>query len=167
MNNKLLSNIDLDYFYKKFKIQLNGIYSKDLLKNIKNIKEGNYIINLQDSDKGNGSHWVALTIHNNIAIYYDSFGFSMPNTVMYFIKRYNKKCKIVYSIDQIQNINSVYCGWFVLFFHLYITKIIKSKNYYGYFINKHNSFFVLNNTLLNDKILKELIKNYIEIERIE
>ena len=50
--------------------RFNDIYSRD---NLQKIKDGAYIINLDDcSDIG--THWVALYVQNNDVTYFDSFG---------------------------------------------------------------------------------------------
>lgn len=153
---ELLSNIDLEYLYNKFNIPLNNILNKDIFQTIKP-KKGNYIINLQDSDDGNGSHWVGLILQNKYAIYYDSFGFSMPNDIINFIHRYKQNINIIYSTDHIQHKYSILCGWYVLYFH-YFFNINKRQNY-KQLINIHNSLFNLKNRKLNDKILQKLISN--------
>jgi hypothetical protein len=73
----MLSNIDLDNIATDHDINLVGIFSKDELPS--RPKDGNYIINLEDSDAGNGTHWTAFTIiGNKYACYFDSFGFMPP-----------------------------------------------------------------------------------------
>ena len=156
MITELLSNLDLIDYCKKLKIQLNGIYSKDIFNTIKP-QLGCYIINLQDSNKGNGTHWTCLIIKSKSScIYFDSFGITMPYDLICFVKRLNPKMKIYYSIDQIQHIDSIYCGWFCLFFlwfHMILYK--KEINFNGYLINKHNLIFDKKNLLANDFIIKK------------
>lgn len=162
--NELLSNLDLTDYCKKLNIPLNGIYNKDLFRTIKP-QLGCYIINLQDSDKGNGTHWCCLILKpNNNIIYFDSFGLTLPYDIICFIKRFNSKSKIYYSIDQIQDYDSVYCGWYCLYFLWFHTVLYKKEyNYNGYLINKHNSIFDKKNLLSNDYIIKNLIKNIFNI----
>jgi hypothetical protein len=60
MSNEL-SNFDIINLIKDYKIDycFGGIYSKDLLpKDLKRSKF--YIVNMQDHDEGNGSHWVVF-----------------------------------------------------------------------------------------------------------
>jgi hypothetical protein len=57
----LLSNFDLANLYIKFNLNLNDVLNKDLLNTIEP-KIGNYIINLQNSYDGNGTHWTAFII---------------------------------------------------------------------------------------------------------
>jgi len=66
--NKLttLTNSDLYSIAIKLKIKLNGIYMKDVLPS--DLKEGNYIINLQNHDE-TGSHWTCFIKDKN-----NSFG---------------------------------------------------------------------------------------------
>tara|TARA_R100000951_G_C2596715_1_gene166894 strand:+ start:109 stop:615 length:507 start_codon:yes stop_codon:yes gene_type:complete len=155
----LLSNFDLLNYSKLLNIPLHSVLSKDLFNKV-TPKQGGYIINLQDHDKGNGTHWTALVLLNNHAIYYDSYGIVPPSDIRKFVKRYNKKMPILYSTDQIQTLKSVLCGWFCLFFLYYFLVMHKnSKANARYLQNKHNSIFSINNRHLNDKILQALIKN--------
>lgn len=149
---ELLSNLDIVYYCKLLKIPINDVLSKDLFNDIKP-KEGNYVINLDDS-QNQGTHWTCIILKDNYAVYYDSFGLSMPNDILKFIYRYSKKINLVYSNDQIQHYNSVYCGWFVIYF-LYFFNVNKCKNY-KHLINKHNSIFKLEDRKLNDKIIRQL-----------
>lgn len=153
---ELLTNTDLEHYAKLFKMPLNGVFSKDLFES-KRPKLGNYVINLENSDYG-GSHWTCLILTKNIAIYYDSFGQPMPQEIIRFIKRFNKKSIIIYSIDQIQHIDSVYCGWFCLEFLYWYSIKHKKNNKYKVLLNKHNAQFDLDDRKLNDVILKQIIK---------
>ena len=51
------------------------------------VKDGCYIINMQSSTQGNGTHWVALYVQKSNAFYFDSFGALPPNDIMTFIKQ--------------------------------------------------------------------------------
>ena len=56
---------------KRYEPRFNGVYSRD---NLPKIKDGAYVINL-DQFSDVGTHWVALWVDNsNIVIYFDSFG---------------------------------------------------------------------------------------------
>ena len=68
-----LSNIDLMKLAKHYNINLNGIYMKDELNGLKP-RIGNYIINLQSTNQGNGTHWTAIIFTKKRAYYFDSFG---------------------------------------------------------------------------------------------
>ena len=160
MNSKieLLSNIDLQFYCNKLKIPIKAVTFKDLFKYIKP-EDGAYIINLDDSTtKRYGTHWTCLVLINSYAIYWDSFGLSIPTTIKKFI--FLKKCKkIYYSIDQIQKLDSNLCGYYVLYFLYFITVLQKRCSMYKYLINRHNSIYSVENRYLNDKILQNLIKN--------
>lgn len=160
---ELLSNFDLIEMYKLFNINLNYIGTKRSFQYIKP-KSGNYIINLDD-DKG--SHWTALILtKHNYAVYFDSFGFSMPNYILHFILRFSKTCKIIYSNSQIQNYYSVLCGYFCFYFHFFVTKLHKHNTNYKYILNKFNSIFTKINRKTNDKIIHSIIFNLIKENHI-
>ena len=58
-----LSNFDIIKICKKLKINLIGTFFKDELP--QKVKKGNYIINLQSSTQGDGTHWLALILDDN------------------------------------------------------------------------------------------------------
>ena len=56
-----LSNFDIIILIKDYKIDycFGGIYSKDLLP--RSLRRATfYIVNMQDHDEGNGTHWVVF-----------------------------------------------------------------------------------------------------------
>lgn len=157
-NVELLSNIDLTNFCKKLNIPLNDVISKDLLQNIKP-KIGAYIVNLQNHNIGNGTHWVCFIIFKSKVVYYDSFGLVCPLPVINFVRKYNNKINLIYSIDHIQNIDSVLCGWFVLFFLYFMLIMNKNNRNYAVLVNNHNKLFNAKGSKYNDNILQSLVKN--------
>ena len=110
-----LSNSDLYSICIKLKLKLNGIYMKDEIPS--DLKEGNYIINLQNSYE-NGSHWTCFIKDKNDIFYYDSFGVVMPqNAYDIFIKN----SKNLYYIDKYdQDLNATSCGWYCIAFLFYM-----------------------------------------------
>ena len=65
------------------------IVMKDELKNMKPINT-NYIVNLESSSMGNGTHWMALKIENKDCVYFDSYGMLPPEEIITFCKRITK-----------------------------------------------------------------------------
>ena len=136
----LTTNIELIQIADILEFQVE-VLSKNLLnsENRTGKKEGNYIINLQDSDKGNGTHWVGLVVYPKEAYYYDSFGISPPKEVLEFIdvksndkkhggKYKNGKRELYVSTKQIQNIYGGYCGQYVSDFLNYMNNENQNKN---------------------------------------
>jgi hypothetical protein len=108
MLNNITSNTELLEILKKYNIKINGVFAKDQIK--KPLKDGFYIINLDNSD-GNGTHWTALyKINDAFSIYWDSFGFPPPENIenIFYKYDYNKK--------QIQDIDSTSCGFYCVAF---------------------------------------------------
>ena len=64
-----LTNFEKQKYYQ-IEFRFNGVYSRD---NLQKIKNGGYIINL-DENSDIGTHWVALYVQNNNVTYFDSFG---------------------------------------------------------------------------------------------
>ena len=104
--------------YSENKSRFNGVYSRD---NLSKIKDGAYIINLDDySDIG--THWVALWVNNNNVTYFDSFGVEhIPKEIIKFIENRNIKTNIF----RIQTYDSIMCGYFCIGF---IDFMLKGKS---------------------------------------
>ena len=109
---KPLSNFDLMEWVKKLGIKhLRGIYSRDELP--RKIKKECGIINLDDI-QGPGTHWVCYRNIDSVVEYFDPFGLIMSNEAMKYFNTSGKQ--IVYSIDEIQNRNTVLCGYWCLYY---------------------------------------------------
>ena len=63
-----LTNFEIKKYYQNDP-KCYGVYSRD---NLSKIKDGKYIINL-DEDESIGTHWIALYVNGNNIIYSDSF----------------------------------------------------------------------------------------------
>ena len=74
------------------------------------------IVNLDDST-GQGTHWVVYrNIDNNIFEYFDPFELKNPYEVQLYLQKSGDK--LVYSTDQIQERDSVLCGYWCLYYLL-------------------------------------------------
>lgn len=123
----------------KLKLPLRAIITKDMLKHI-NPEIGGYIVNLQSSDQGSGSHWCALYLDKDkTPIYCDSFGIVEPLDVIDFVKRFTNK-PIIRNKHQIQNINSGHCGQYCIYFLHMMSKCHGSAtDKLKYFLDKFNT----------------------------
>ena len=109
---KPLSNFDLMNWVKRLGIKhFRGIYSRNGLPH--KIRKECGIINLDDI-KGPGTHWVCYRNINNVVEYFDPFGLIMPNEALEYFRTSGKR--IVYSMDEIQNRNTVLCGYWCLYY---------------------------------------------------
>jgi hypothetical protein len=146
------SNFDLEDLAKKYKLPLVGIYSKDELP--ERVKVGSYIINLQDSTDGNGTHWVLAKIFDKKnALYFDSFGQALPLEVLHFLRHYKP---VPYSNRHIQNIDSSRCGLYCIAFDRYMNTV-RRRSMLEQFDDFLNMFTA--DTKKNDKILVDYLKN--------
>ena len=104
-----LTNFEIQKFYQNER-SFNGVFSRD---NLPNIKDGAYILNL-DEYSDIETHWVALYVHNNNVTYFDSFGVeqSISKEVRTFINNKNIKTNIF----RIQAYDSIMCGYFCIRF---------------------------------------------------
>ena len=136
------TNIQLQQILNKQGIHVN-VCSKDELGNN---PQGRYIINMENHDKGSGTHWTACLFLPNEIYWMDSFGVLPPIE----IEQCRKGRPLYYNKKDLQDYNSSSCGWFCVAFHLYV------KDYLSYcrFVDCF-SF----NSVVNDSILKELLKS--------
>ena len=56
-----LTNFEIQKYYQKEPTKFNGVYSRN---NLPNIKDGTYVINL-DEYESIGTHWIALYVNGN------------------------------------------------------------------------------------------------------
>ena len=79
-----LTNFEIQYYQKEPKF--NGVYSRN---NLPKIKDGTYVINLDDY-KSIGTHGIALCVNANNIVYSNNFGVEhIPKEIKKFIE--NKK----------------------------------------------------------------------------
>ena len=146
-----MSNFDLLNWVKKFGIKhFRGIYSRDSLPmRILQYEVG--IINL-DTQLGTGTHWVAYrNVDSNHCEYFDSFGLIMPNKVMKYLSTSGKQ--VYYSGDEIQERDSVLCGYWCLYYLLERQKGVSMLNVI------HNAKFDMNNQAVNHRFIINYFKN--------
>jgi hypothetical protein len=153
-----LTNFELLNLAQTYNISLNGVYMKDELINIK-CKNGFYVINIQSSTDGGGTHWTCLIINNNVNVYFDSFGASPHPLIINFCKRSNTKS---YSYNNwiVQDLNSELCGWYCIALCLYINLHLHTTKQLYEIMNDYVNLFY-DNTKLNANVLKLFYKNNI------
>jgi hypothetical protein len=156
----MLTNVDLIRLAKELKINLVGGCSKDELHLIKP-KVGGYIINMQNSTDGVGTHWIASVLYQDDdvmkCLYFDSYGIIYPKEIEEYVKQIND-CKIAYSTRQIQTLQTTECGFYALSFLYNMQYKRKTDNMIKDYENYISKF---SNDLTKDlEILKESFKPY-------
>ena len=121
-----------------------GVYMKDQLPD--KLERGSYIINLQSSKDGGGTHWVCLYHTPTYSYYYDSYGFVPPLEVQEKIIPYT------YNDLEIQDINSTACGFYCIAFVLYLNKKMNIEKAFMQFINLFGK-----DTERNEAILHQIL----------
>ena len=85
MSPHLLTNFDMQKYYQN-EPKLNGAYSRN---NFPKIKDGTYIINLDDY-QSIGTHWIALYVNAGNVTYFDSLEVEhIPKEIKKFIGNKN------------------------------------------------------------------------------
>lgn len=120
----LLSNDDIDKLLstkssgKPLKYYA-GCFMKHQLEDMSPENDKIYIINL-DEKGGSGTHWVLVSnltkCNKRQIVYFNSFGLPPPDVILRFMKRAKdstgKKKEVLYNTCQIQDIESVNCGYY-------------------------------------------------------
>ena len=149
----MLSNFDIENIANYYNIPI-VVLMKDELKKIKN-NDCNYIINLESSNDGNGTHWLALKIEKRDCAYFDSYGMLPPEEIISFCKRVQKS-HLSYNTKEIQDLSAQTCGFFAMAFLIFLN-YNNNNNLY----QKSSSFSNLfsSNTKLNNKILQQFYRH--------
>ena len=135
-----LSDTDIKDILKSQGIKIKGVYMKDQLP--AKLKTGFYVINLQSSFVGNGTHWTTFYYSPKHSYYFDAFGMIPPEHIHYMIHPYT------YNDKQIQNIKSTACGYYCVSFILFMIGRKNKRIGFDIFVNEFST-----NTKSNDKIL--------------
>ena len=150
----MITNYDIQEIAQGLKLPIVGVFSKDKLPQRRSV--GSYYVNMEDSDKGSGTHWVFMRIFPcGSALYFDSFGISPPEPVRDFLKPFTP---FPFSNRQIQDVESENCGRFCILCGYFFTHQVKKKlkntdmvaECFDDFLNSWSI-----DTRTNDKILME------------
>ena len=150
-----LINLEIQKDYKN-EPRFNGVYSRD---NLPKIKDGAYIINLEEH-YDIGTHWVASWVknnnyNNNNATYFDSFGGEhIPKEIKEFINHplssASQNKDIIANIFRIQAYDSIMRGYFCIGF---INFMLAGKK-----LTDFTNFFSLHDFKKNDNIILNYFK---------
>ena len=107
-----------------------------------------FIVNTDPSDRS-GSHWLAIVLRQETALYFDSFGLPIlePDIKNYLSQYYSY---VIYNTECIQDTLSEYCGYYCAAF----IKQVQSVEDFSIFVNK----FSFINPKLNDKIVMQMLQ---------
>ena len=142
-----LTNFEITEYFKDVK-RFNGVYSRN---NLRNLKKGAYIINL-DHSENTRTHWAVIFVKEDEVIYFDSFGVEyIPKEIMERIEHSSLRNKsIKTSISRIQSYDSIMCGYFCI---LFIEYMLNNKTLTGF-----TTLFSPWNFEKNDQIIKRYFK---------
>ena len=138
--NKPLSNFDLLQWVDFLKIpNFKGIFARD---EVRPREHSPCIINLDELENA-GTHWVCCAPGQKFTWYFDSFGMGFP-------QEFKSSKPVIWNSSQYQNINSVLCGYYCLYF---LHQWAQGKDFYD--ILKPLS---LVDTAQNEEFIKEYFK---------
>ena len=122
-----LTNFEIQRYYQN-EPKFNHVNSRN---NLSKIKDGTYIINLDEYELI-GTHWIDLDVNDNNVTYFDSFGVeNVPKEIIKLIGNKN----ITTNIYSIQAFDSIMCWYFCIGF---IDFMLKGKSLLEY----KNLFYV-------------------------
>ena len=134
-----LTNFEIQKYYKN-EPRFNGVFSRNNLP--KKIKDGAYVINL-DEYADVGTYWIALFCKKNEIVYFDSFG---VEHILEEIKEFIGNKNIKANIFQIQENNSIMCGYFWIGFFDFMSagkKLTDDTNMFSPYDFKKNDNIIL------------------------
>jgi hypothetical protein len=120
-------------------------------------KNGGYIVNMQSSTQGDGTHWTGLYIKNDKGCYFDPFGALPPTEIEKFVKK-RKGIKLSFNNHITQDLESSSCGLYCLAFLVFLTRNSNS-NLFGTFNTFVNGFG--DATKDNETVLKSFFRENI------
>ena len=153
IENRPLSNFDIINICKKLKINLTNVVMKDELHDDDMAIGNTYIMNLQSSYEP-GTHWTAIIVYSDSVLYFDSFGVICPENEYQLFKHHFPF--IFYNTTDIQNINSVLCGWYCIALLAYL-HYNRNKNTIPHLASEFLKLFSKDNSK-NDKILRTFFR---------
>jgi len=118
-----LSNYEIEDVAKHYNLNLIDCCMKDELNKLQN---GFYIINLESSTQGNGTHWTTLIVQPNLAVFCDSFGAPPSVEIKFFVKQ-RKGIHMAFNNETFQDMKSSNCGFFCLYLCTSFKSIIERK----------------------------------------
>lgn len=133
-----------------------GCFSKDKLPS-KIVNDSSYIVNLENEDDGNGTHWTCIYSADsnfNRHQYYDSYGIAPPKEVIKFMKSSNNK-NCVYSSNTTQNYKSILCGYYCINYIIQRYYGVEPYDIIYQFENKNNK--------TNDKLVMNNLKLFLAL----
>jgi hypothetical protein len=147
-----LSNYEIEDVARHYGINLIDCCMKDELP--RTIKDGFYVVNLESSSQGEGTHWTTLIVQPNIAVFFDSFGAPPSTEIVDFVKK-RKGIHMAFNNEIIQDLSSENCGYFCLYLCWFV------KHHKGDLVKLADGFTRLfdENTKKNDSILRQLFRN--------
>lgn len=148
-----LSNYEIEAIAKHYHLPLIDCCMKDELPS--SIQDGIYIINLESSTQGDGTHWTCLIVQKHIALFFDSFGAPPSTEIIEFVRK-RRGIRFAFSNEIIQDLNSENCG----FFCLYLCWFVHRHKASGSIVQLVDGFTRLfsGDSKNNDAILRHLFK---------
>ena len=142
-----MSNYDLLNWCSFLNIPIKDVLSRDETVP-HNHRQSLFIYNLEPSYMS-GSHWVATYVKDGVISYFDSFG--MPPFQAIVNHACKKNLTLLHQNNQIQNIKTTTCGYFVLYF----LNEMNIGNSYSDLLE----VFDIHDTMYNERFIEHYFRN--------
>jgi len=144
-----MSNHDLIEWCKYLRTPINEVLSRDQSVP-QNHKQALFIYNLEPSYMI-GSHWVTAFVEDNKINFFDSFGMPPFQELVDHAKR--KNLTLLPQNDQIQNLMTITCGYFWLYF---LNEMNKGKSYLDLL-----NVFDIHDAMKNERFIEIYFENIV------
>ena len=101
--------------------QIQKIYNYPIYPRDSKIYSDKGFVNIDNGSQG-GTHWTCFIVKDNKSYYFDSFGGQLDKFLLNQLPK-----RIIYHNYKIQDLNSILCGSYRLYFFY----LIERMNYYG------------------------------------
>jgi hypothetical protein len=110
----MTSSTQLEHFFRNEK-RFGGVLSKDEVRKYPRGPGGKFwILNLEDSDKGDGTHWIlSYDCDPDVSYFFDSYGIGPPDVVKRWMAKSGKD--LVWNQEEVQKYTTATCGEFCVF----------------------------------------------------
>ena len=142
-----ISNFGLIKWCRYLNIPISNVLSRDE-RVPHNHSKALFIYNLEPSHM-RGSHWVATYVKDKTINYFDSFGMPPFQAIVDHAKK--KNLTLLHQNNQIQNIKTTTCGYFVLYF---LNEMNRGNSYSGLL-----EVFDIHDTIYNEKFIEHYFRN--------
>jgi hypothetical protein len=155
MDNEL-TNTEINNILKNYK-RFKGCYTKDKINEEMIEPKCYYVVNLESSEDGNGTHWCALyCFDKKLIFWFDPMGFVPPDEIASQFNYY-------YNDVPIQDFDSTSCGYYCIMFIKYTYSCKNFLDSVDNFIKLFNASDLKKNNIKLEKLLNKFMDLHLKV----